>query len=735
MFDLNSTDGSTRKTEYKSPIPGSDAEGAQQLPPNKLDGPTATELHRRLMDYYVRELDKQHDNRVQMAIEEDFYDNIQWSEEDAAEVEARGQKPIVYNVISASIDWVTGTEKRARSDFSILPRRKEEGKTAQRKTELMKYLSDVNRTPFHVSRAFTDAVKVGLGWLEDGITDGAEDEPLFSRYESWRNILWDSNATELDLADGRYLFRTKWMDLDTGCAMFPKRKGVVQSAAAASDDYISLDAYADEAMDSQEMILEGNRGSTSERVSGYQRQRVRVIEAWIRLPVTTPRFKGGPFHGEIYDGASRGHFETLQEGMASGKVSIVKKVSMRMHVAIFTQTGMLWLSESPYRHNQFPFTPIWGKRRGRDGLPYGMIRGLKDIQEDINKRASKALYIMSTNKIIMDHDAVDDIDELREEAARPDGIIVKTRGSQLELNADRDLPQYQLEMMGRSISMIQQASGVTDELMGRETGAKSGIAIQRRQDQGSMATALYFDNLRLATQLRGEKQLANIEQFMDEPKQFRITNQRGKPEYVEVNDGLPENDIVRSKADYIISDADWHATMRQAAVDQLLEMVAKLPPQVGLVLLDLVVENMDIANREEIVKRIRGMTGQTDPDAEEISPEQQQQMAAKQEADALAKRQVLAEVGKTEADAERLLAQAEKTRAEISGTRVTTQGKALETAANALTLPSPVVHTADYILAEAEAGTGSPSPAAPPAAPPMPPQALGVPQPPPAPAV
>lgn len=719
MFDVNATDGSVRKREYRSPIPGGEAPGAQSTPPNKLDAPFAVQLHSRLLNYYTREIDKQWENRAEMALDEDFYDHHQWSPEDAAEVEARGQKPIVYNVISASIDWITGTEKRARSDFKVLPRRKPEAKPAQRKTELMKYLSDVNRTPFDVSDAFTDAVKVGVGWIEDGITDEGEDEPLYTRYESWRNILWDSNSVERDLRDARYMFRARWFDLDIAEALFPKRVSMLRRAAQAGDELIYLDAYGEDAMDSQEMLLEQNARSGTDRVTGYTRERVRIIEGWIALPIKTKRIKGGPFAGELYDEASRGH----RESIAAGEGELVEKMTMRMHVAIFTSVGMLWLSESPYRHNRFPFTPVWGKRRGRDKLPYGVIRGLRDIQEDINKRASKALYILSENKIIMDEDALpedQDLEEFRAEAARPDAILLKRAGKDIKFEVNRDLSQYQLELMSRSISMIQQASGVTDELLGRETGAKSGIAIQRRQDQGSLASALFFDNLRFAQQLRGEKQLSNIEQFMDERKAFRITNQRGNAEFVEVNDGLPESDIVRSKADFIISDADWQATLRQAAVDQLVELISRLPPQVSLVLIDLVVENMDIANADEIVKRLRAVNGQKDPDGdEEPTPEEIERDQAQQAQAQLQQRALLADLAKKEAEAGKLNAQVEQIRAQIAGNRVDTQGRALEVAGNALSLPSPAVHTADHILAEAGAAPQ-------PAAPPMPTQPTGL---------
>jgi hypothetical protein len=326
-----------------------------------------------------------------------------------------------------------------------------------------------------------------------------------------------------------------------------------------------------------------------------------------------------------------------------------------------------------------------------------MIRRLRDLQVDINKRASKALHILSTSKIIMDDDAVEDIDELREEAARPDAVIVKKRGSELTLDADRDLAQWHVEMMSRSISLVQSSSGVTDENMGRRTNATSGIAIQRRQDQGAMATAKLFDNLRLAKQIQGEKQLSLIEQFMSEQKSFRITNSRGAPEYVDVNDGLPENDIIRSKADYVISEADWRASMRQAAADQLLEAMSKLPPAVSMVMLDLVVENMDLPNVEEIVKRIRAVTGQRDPDAEELSPEevaQQEKAAAQDEANA---QMFMAQLRKLVADASKSEAEAKRITAQTVDSKVGSQQKALAAAREAIAIPDSA-HVADHIL-------------------------------------
>lgn len=667
-----------------------------------LDSVQGIALHRKLIGYYQRELERQGANRLEMAEDEDFYDNEQWSAADKRILEDRGQMPLVYNVISTTINWILGTEKRSRTDFKVLPRRKDAGKHAERKTQILKYLADVNRTQFHRSRAFEDTTKVGIGWLEDGVQDDDEGEPIYSRYENWRNMLWDSACTEFDLADARYVFRSKWLDYDVGASLFPTRKTHLQEACRESGSFGTDWQYGDAAMDS----IEDSIADGSIEALAMNRDRFRAIECWFRKPTTVKRLRGGDFRGEVFDPS----FEAHAEQVATGKAIVIEKVMMRMHVAIMTTSHLLYLGPSPYRHNRFPFTPIWCYRRGRDGMPYGLIRGMKGIQTDINKRASKALHILSTNKVIMDEGAVPDIEAFAEEIARPDAVIVKKQGKELVLNAERELAPAHLDLMSRSIVMIQQQSGVTDENLGRKTNATSGIAIGRRQEQGAMATAGIFDNLRYAAQVQGEKQLSAVEQFMTDEKAFRITNMRGTPEYVTVNDGMPENDIVSTKADFIISEQDWRASVRQAQVEELMALLAQLAPvnpQVALVMLDLVVESMDIPQRDELVRRIRQITGQRDPDAEEKTAEEiareEAAAIAQQRQDALTDATIAekqASAAQKAAAAEKAQADAQRALAGLAGENVSAQRQALETALAMLAAPV-AVPIADQVLHEA----------------------------------
>lgn len=682
-----------------------------RLTPAQLRTDAARRLHGKLMGWHTIELERQRENRQQQHIDHEFYDGHQWKGTDIEVLKDRGQDPLTFNVIATSIDWIIGSEMRTRTDFKVIPRRKDGTHAAELKSDLLKYLSDTNDLEFARSAAFRDAAIGGVGWLEDGWQGDDGDEPAYSRYESWRNMLWDSANSDRDLEPGRYVFRSKWVDLDVAISWFPKMAHELRHSAASviTNGTTMGDRIGDEAMDSVED--EGRDGIGAATEYDYIRDRVRLIECWYKEPGEIKRMKGGQFDGETYDPMSRGHYDDL----AGGQATVVPRSDMVMRCAIMTPEYLIFDAATPYRHRRYPFTPVWAYRRNATNLPYGPVRRLRDPQTDVNKRAAKALHILSTNKVVMDEGAVPDLDAFRAEIAQADAVIVKRKGHELILDADRGMEQPHLDMMLRSIEMIQSVGGVTDENRGLQTNAKSGVAIARRQEQGALTTAPIFDNLLYAKRKQGEKQLSLVEQFYSDEKSFRITNQRGKPIFVTANatgpdgDVLPKDDITRTKADFVITDEEWSASVRQAQTQQLVEMlqaIAPANPEVWLVVLDLIVEGMDVRSREEIVKRIRSLTGQRDPDAAEPTPEEMALEQKKAEAEERAIRMEEATIAEKEASAVQKSAAAasadaaaKNVLASMAGTNVATQKAALEAALMMLQVPQSVP-VADVVARE-----------------------------------
>lgn len=642
---------------------------------HRLDSGQMLTRFRKIQEWFDQEWQRQIANRYQMALDCDYYDGLQWSEEDAQVLMERNQAPLVFNEIKPTIDWMIGTERRTRVDAKVMGREKNDNDSANAKTQLLKYLDDTNKTVFHRSHAFGDAIRAGLGWMEVGLRGDPTEELLYKRYESWRNMLYDSNDTTRDLSESRYIFRWKWLDDDIAEAYFPDRAAIVRQAVI---DGTSLTSENEEDlwyMGSRVTAPGQDYASASvgrfnpidhSALAWSRRSRVKLIECWYRMPILKKKFSSGDLIGLEFDGHNPEHIAALRNGY-----SVFDKLEMEVRCAIFTTAGLVWEGQSPYHHGRFPFIPIWCYRRQRDNAPYGAIRQMRDPQDDLNKRHSKAQWILSTNQVEMEEGAVDDIEELRQEAARPDGIITRNRGMELKIHRDNNLAEEQLMLMDRNATHIRNVGGVTPENMGRVTASDSGKAILARQEQGGVITAEPFDNLRYAVQLEGELSLAMVEQFYSMPKVVRILGERGAAKYHEINKVDPTtgevlNDITASHADYVVSEQDFKSSLRQAMFESLFDIVGRLAqvnPQVALNLLDLVVEMIDVPGRDELVARIRKINGQRDPDTDPTPDELAAQEASdrkKAEADQLEVDRLHAELENLRAKTKDLVAAAVK---------------------------------------------------------------------------
>lgn len=605
-----------------------------------MDSAEMCEEHKKLLQWYYLEREKQSANRLEMAMDADFYDGIQWDQGDAAILRDRGQMPLVYNEVAPMVDWIIGTERRTRADWKVLPRTEDDVELADVKTKVLKYVSDINRSPFVRSRAFADAAKSGVGWVDDGARDDPTQDVLFSKYEDWRNVLWDSSGYELDLSDARYVFRWRWVDEDIALMMAPERANEIRRAVEDAGAF-SVENEEDSWYLGEQIEKTGGTiyASGAGIMVDAKRRRIKLIECQYRKPATVNIVSSGPLKGAFFSPDNK----QMAEMLATQGGQITQRMMMRVHFAVFTESAMISCNPSQLRHNGFTLTPIWCYRRGRDRLPYGVVRRVRDIQQDLNKRASKALFMLNTNQIYADENAVDDWNKARDEVDRPDGTIVTKANKKFDVRRDTDAATGQIQMMTLAAQSIQKTAGVNNENLGRATNAVSGAAIEARQQQGAVGTTEPFDNLRLATQCQGEKQLSLVEQFYTEEKVIRLTGAKGAIEWVKINtpevqaDGSTRflNDITASQADFIVSEQDYAGTLRQVMFDSLNQISQTLPPEVSLRMLTIAYEFSDLPNKDEIVKSIREITGERDPN-KEMTPEemqqQEQQMAAQAEA-------------------------------------------------------------------------------------------------------
>lgn len=670
----------------------------------KTDRASMLARHDRRKAWFLSEASRQAVNRALMAKCENFYDGQQWDYEDAELLRSRGQAPISYNEIKPTIDWLIGTERKSRVDFFVVAEDDDEGADddARLKTKLLKYLDDTNRAAFERSFAAEDAFKAGLGWLEVGLRGDKNGPPIYIGAESWRNIIYDSQASKRDLTDARFIFRIKVVDLDVAIAIFPDKKAELEACAQTGDDIdifrewlggtgliTGLDAFGMSKDEDLDFL-------TPKPVDLFNaRERVLLLECWCREPVhnTEP----GP-HG------------------------IADPVTFKMYCSVMTEKDTLIEAESPFKHDRFPFIPVWAYRNRRTGLPYGPIWPLLGPQEALNHRMSRSLYEAASNQIKIEEDAfnpeVMDLEEIRQELDDPNGMAVFAKGAlaqgKVQERDGKGEARFQLDLAARDIQSIRGMSGVTGENRGMDTNSVSGKAVLAKQEQGSLLTLELFDNLLFARQMEGEMVLSLSEQFITQPMTVRVAGERAGYEYAKVNQwdaatGQFINDITTRRAHFVVGEQAWKQSFAEAAFESLMQVLSQLAssaPQVVVAMLDVVFEmHPNLPRKQLILERIRSVNGQSPADGK-MTPEQQ---AAKEQQAAAAKAQFEAQMAQIQADIREAQAKGAKLEAEAMAKRLESLYMSAQ-AAQVLAMAPQITPVADELLRSAgfkDAGAGA----------------------------
>ena len=285
---------------------------------------------------------------------------------------------------------------------------------------------------------------------------------------------YDQLDRTYDCSDSRFLFRSKYLDADTCIKSWPHReKEILQQA----QDHAGLINRNDDEFYYQ-LGRGRNRDATDLRypaalrpgfadpfvvAANLSRMRVRVIEAWYRQPVRgrfikSETSRAAAFNDTLYDPKNDMHNFLLDRAHAS----LYDTVRTRIWQVMMLENVLLSEPVSPYQHNRFPFTPFWVNRRSYDSTPYGVVRHMIDPQRDFNKRRSLALLYFSANQVVMDDDAVEDPDEVREEISRPDSVVTKKAGSDFVIREHVRVGESHLAMSHENLAFMRNVAGVTD---------------------------------------------------------------------------------------------------------------------------------------------------------------------------------------------------------------------------------------------------------------------------------
>lgn len=473
-------------------------------------------------------------------------------------------------------------------------------------------------------------------------------------------VYFDPAARLITRADARWCFVTEMMPKSEFKRQYPKASDTGFSVA---DDDESMQDWGGDEADSEIRIAEYYTKETSK----------------VRLAAFD--------NGAVVEIDNDEQIAALQQ---VGWKLVKERDAERINVRWRKVTGLEILEERVYKTSYIPVIPVIGEEVNLQGKVYtrSAIYYGKDAQHMYNYWKTAATESVALSAKAPWKVTAREIEGYEEQWNN----VNSTPQPYLVFNPDPEHPQGperidppnqpigEMAMAGQAGIDIQYTTNIFDASLGQKGGEVSGVAIGERQQQGATGTYIFIDNLRKSIEHLGRALIDWIRIVYDTERVVRIIGLEGDSDTETINQqkqnplmGITEvlNDITVGKYDVVVETGPAFASRRREAVDGMMKFMQAMP-QLGSIIADLAVKNMDWPGADEISARLkRALPPQiaNDPDSPEgqqaAQQAQTQQQQHEQMQQQMMQQHMQVQNGKIQADMAKSQASVVKSQAEV----------------------------------------------------------------------
>ena len=476
------------KAKKKSSAPAATGNQSVALPNTNV---VADDEHAKLITWVNESDDATVASREISAKCRRYYDSDQWTSNERTKLAAQKQAATVINRVKPKMDGLMGMEAANRTTAKAQPRTPKHAGGATAATEAVRFVLQDNFYSEKRSASWENLLLEGTGGIEVIAEDMGEgkDIRITLNHIMWDRIIYDPHSRRKDFSDARYLGQVVWMDYDEAVALYPDAQDILEAMQAGSETYDDKPRWMDNT-----------------------RRRVKIVELYYYRP-----------DGEIWYGC-------------------------------FTRGG--WCKQpkiSPYVNEEgetewpYEFASLFVTT---EGVRYGAAFQYLDVQDEINKRRSKALHLMSVRQTFGTAGAVADVNKARAEMAKPDGHVVFAYG---ELNKDfgvlptGDMAAAQFNLLTEAKMEID-AVGYNAAASGKDQRAISGVALRQRTQASQTELAPMFNVLKHLDIRVYRKVWNRIKQYWKAEKWVRITDDENNLKFVGLNAPITQGEMMLRQA-------------------------------------------------------------------------------------------------------------------------------------------------------------------------------------------
>lgn len=486
--------------------------------------------------------------------EYEFRDGHQWSVDDVAAMEDNGKIPVTFNLVSPTLDAVSGAEISNRQQAQYFPRQIESTGIADALTQGAEYVSDECNGDQEDSEAFRDCITCGVGWTETRPDVDGDQVMLVKERVDPLQMRVDPASRKACFEDARYLCRDIPMSKDE----FDELKEEIGKPDADGDD-------AGLSVGKRLTVVNPRQRYTNGMLGNGQANEDEVIvtewQWWEKEDVhltalPDPKNQGvtkiTPLSPEDHDKAQGIVKDAGQQPLRS--VKSTRKVFYRALVG-----GGEILHQEMLKEGAFRYKAMTGKRDRKRGTWFGLMRPMMDPQRFTNKLFSEILHIVRTTAnggMMMEEGAVKDIGDFEKTFASADKLTWVGNGSLSSPNGPRVIAKVPspvnpalFQLMELAMDMVRKVTGVNDEILGLVGKEQAGVLEYQRKQAAYGILSPFFDASRRYRRDWGKLLLAQMRLYLPADKLVKIVD-KGTQQYVPIAETMQA-----AEYDVIVDDA------------------------------------------------------------------------------------------------------------------------------------------------------------------------------------
>lgn len=582
---------------------------------------------------WIDQISQQPAWRARADKEADYYDCNQLDSDVLQRQRELGIPPAIEPVIKPTIDSVLGLEVKQRTDWKVVPDSDTANDdVAEALNHKLNQAEKRAKADAACSEGFRGQATVGLGWVEVSRCQDPFKFPYRCSSVHRNEIFWDFLSKEPDLSDARYLVRRKWIDVNLAKLMFPKKADVIESCGNGWKG-IDFNTFTSDGGTSTDLAMayDTERGWSIEEQEWRDpdSSRVCLFEVWYRKWERVKVIKT-PQDGRIVEFESTNPAHIMAVAVAGMQVE--EAVVGKVRLAWFCGPHLLSDEPSPYKHRHFPYVPFWGFREDRTGVPYGLVRGMVFLQDEINARISKMQWLLSARSVVRTDGIVLDDDEVfRQMVGRPDSDVVldpaaaAMPGARYEVERNFDLNRQQYERLQDAREGIKRVSGITEAFEGAAKSGQSGVTTTSLIEQSVQSITDLMDNRNTARAMVGELLLSMIVQDTTEREEMVVPGGVMKEDRVVVlnqpvqdtESGVEylDNDVQRTMLKVAFEEVPSTPSFRAQQLSAMSEAFKSMPQMYQQATMPFLFSLMDVPNKKEILEVIKGLSSVPDEEA------------------------------------------------------------------------------------------------------------------------